>query len=276
MERVNCYNCESEENKFYFKENGFILVKCSQCGLLYVNLVPSKEEIDEAVMSGVHVGEKQLNVSTCFNNCRIKEYLNILNRFFGSSFSDSKKTWLDIGCGNGEFIRALNIFSNNIIAKGMEPNINKQITARKRGLDVTYFDLDNHTLKYDFISLLNVYSHLPNPKANLSNWKKLLKPGGELFLETGDTANLNSKEHYKPFNLPDHLIFASEDIVVNILRKIGFEIIEINKFPAFKSDIITIAKEIAIVFLPNKTSRLKYLFNRKLYNTDMYIRARLK
>jgi len=59
--------------------------------------------------------------------------------------------------------------------------------------------------------------------------------------------------------LPDHLSFVSEDIVVNMLEKIGFEIIDLKKYPAFKLNIVGIAKEIVKIFWPNKTTTNKEL-----------------
>lgn len=272
---VDCYNCGSDRHTFYASENGFTLVRCLGCGLLYVTPRPTAEEIMQAHKCGVHQGDTKLEVKGYFSKIKYKNYLKIIEDFFDAELFYEEKTWLDIGCGYGEFIEALQSFSkNNIIAKGVEPNVDKQKSARKRGLDVSYFELNNHTAQYDFISLLNVFSHLPDPTAELTNWKRLLKDTGELFLETGDTANLNSKDHSRPFFLPDHLSFASEDIVVNMLEKIGFEIIDVKKYPAFKLSIVSILKEIGKVLWPNKTTQIKALFKKQF--TDMYIRAKAK
>lgn len=274
LEDVNCYNCEFDSHTYYAHENGFTLVKCLGCGLLYVTPRPSDEEIAQAHKYGVHKGDSRLEVTGQFDIVKVKNYLSVLGNLFGTKLTREKKTWLDIGCGHGEFITALQNFSqNNVLAKGIEPNVNKQKTARERGLDVSYFDLNTHNTQYDFISLLNVYSHLPNPKTTLINWKHLLKQGGELLLETGDTANLDSKDHLRPFNLPDHLSFASEKVVVNILKKAGFEITAIKKYPAFKWDTVKIIKETAKIFLPSKNSQIKQYI--KSYDTDMYIKAKM-
>ncbi len=196
MIEVNCYNCGSDKRTFYASENSFKLVKCSGCGLLYVSPRPSLEEIEMAHKFGVHQGTSKLEVTGCFSEKKVKSYFKILRDFYGAELSQGRKSWLDIGCGNGEFILALREFSKgNVLASGLEPNVNKQKSAQDKGLNVSWFDLDNHKEKYDFISLLNVYSHLPNPPESLVRWKRLLKPDGELLLETGDTANFDSQEH---------------------------------------------------------------------------------
>jgi SAM-dependent methyltransferase len=141
---------------------------------------------------------------------------------------------------------------------------------------VGYFDIESHEDKYDFISLLNVYSHLPNPPAFLKSLKNLLNPGGEIVVQTGDTAHFPADEHYRPFYLPDHLSFASEKIVTGILKRLGFEILCICKYPYFSVTPEVVVKEIVKALLPQYQSRIWYYLKWKSYSqTDMFIRARI-
>ena len=273
----SCYNCGSEEHDFYAEENGFSLVKCARCGLLFVAERPDDAEISAAHRQGKHRGEKEIEATGHFQPARIPEYVGILEDLFRGDLQ-GKKTWLDVGCGHGEFIAAVEKYApHEIRVKGTEPNVQKQESARKHGLDVGYFDIDAHEQKYDVVSLLNVYSHLPNPPLFLKSLRNRLNPGGELILETGDTAGLSARDHYRPFYLPDHLSFASEEIVVGILERLGYEIIRIKKYPAMQPDLRIIARELAKLVLPNYESSLRYYLKWKLYaQTDMFIRARLK
>jgi SAM-dependent methyltransferase len=280
MQMVRCYNCQSNKNTFYASENSFNLVKCDECGLLFVNPRPNDEEISRAHKVGVHRGSEELHMTGSFSLSKISIYKDIFKDIYGDDFCLDNISWLDIGCGHGEFLLALQqVGGGRIIAKGIEPNVHKQKSAQERGLDVSNFELDEHNEKYDVISLLNVYSHLSDPPKTILGWKKLLKPGGEIILETGDTALLSSKDHYKPFYLPDHLSLASEDIVTDILKRIGFDIICIKKYPYLnlKRDLFSVIKEVIKTAIPNKNFRLKYILKYNLYaKTDMFIRAKLK
>jgi SAM-dependent methyltransferase len=270
---VNCYNCNSFEKSFYAEENGHTLVKCTQCGLIYLSPRPTDHEISISSETGLHKGDFELDVTGRFDKGKVNEYKKILKRMFlDTPFKDNKK-WLDIGCGHGEFMEALSEFSERRLnIRGLEPNVKKMEKARKRGLDVIFFDIYSHEDKYDYISLLNVYSHLPNPKIFLSACHKLLNDNGELIIETGDTANLTAEEHHKPFSLPDHLSFASENILKDILVSSGFEILKVEKYPIIKRNIRNFIKECVKILIPRKKNRLKYMFCRK-YVADMYIRA---
>ena len=273
----NCYNCGSQKHDFYAEENGFSLVKCVECGLLFVADRPDDDEISQAHRQGKHRGVKQFDATGHFDQARVPKYLEILEDLFEGDIGD-KKTWLDVGCGHGEFIVAVEQYAaNGIRVKGTEPNVQKQESARNRGLDVEYFDVDSHEHKYDVVSLLNVYSHLPDPPLFLRSLRERLNPKGELILETGDTAGLTAKNHYRPFYLPDHLSFASEEIVVGILEKLDYEIQSIKKYPFVRPDLRSVAKELAKFVLPKYESSIRYYLKWKQYaHTDMFIRAKLK
>jgi len=269
-EQVNCYNCKSSSASQYAEENGYTLVKCNECGLLYVNPRPGKEQMSQATMTGLHQGEKIINVTEVFKPEKVNHYLDILSDLFGKDENDKIKNWMDIGCGNGEFLLALSKFFTQIDAKGIEPNVHKQQVAKGKGLNVGFYDLDTANEKYDTISILNVYSHLPDPLEAFANWHKLLKPGGEIIIETGDTAHLSYEEHHKPFYLPDHLSFANEEIVTSILHRTGFEVLTVKKYRYHWGLLSTIKDN--LLYLAGKKKYRFSTFNKK--PTDMWIRAR--
>lgn len=274
MIQVACYSCSTAEYDPYAEENGYHLVKCKGCGLLYVNPRPDEAEISQAHQYGEHT-DKRLYVIGNYDPSILPKYTTMLGELYGDDLRARPRTWLDIGCGWGEFMEAVKGYSNGQVAIiGTEPNPVKRASAHKRGLKVEYFDLDTHTQQYDVISLLNVYSHLTDPKAILGRWKQLLHPGGELLLETGDSANLSAKVHYRPFYLPDHLSFASREIVCGLLEEIGFEIVGVRKYQVYSRSPMRFLKEVVKWVLPNRQSSLFYLF--RDYPNDMFIRARLK
>ena len=271
-----CYNCDAEEYSSYAKENGYSLVKCQHCGLLYVVNPPNPETINEAHAQGLHAGDELLDVTGKFNKSGLRNNLRLLEEFFKDP-SELQGSWLDIGCGHGELMCALKAYSNSKLnVVGSEPNVFKQESARSRGLDVSFIeDLNAHQTKYEFISLLNVYSHLPDPPAFIRTVRSLLVNGGRFLIQTGDTANLTAEEHYRPFDLPDHLSFASEKIVSDILQRSGFRVVAIRKYPYMKLGVLELAEEIGKIALPKKKSRLlDYAkFGKKWQATNMYILA---
>ena len=278
LQYVDCYHCHSQEWEHFDTENGFSLVKCLGCGLLYVNPRPDEKSIAQAAKTGEHVGEKRFSATGRYDKAKVKDYLRKLEEFYpGGMHEPDPSRWLDIGAGNGEFVMALEAFgAGRVEARGLEPNAAKQHAARKRGLDVSFFDLETHEERYDGLSLLNVFSHLPNPVDDLKKWTGLLKQGGELLVQTGDSAGLARKDHHKPYFLPDHLSFASEEIVANILKRLGFEIIAVRKYrsPGYpRLSLPGVGKECLKLVWPGKRASFKFFPANP--DIDMWIRARL-
>jgi SAM-dependent methyltransferase len=280
LKEVKCYNCGSNESTYFDTENGYTLVKCSGCGLLYVNPRPSEEDITEALKLGIHQGEEVKCFTGVYKPYFLDKYATVLSDFFPEEKAELKgKKWLDIGCGYGEFLQALDIHSKGELTTiGSEPNEIKMQYARKNGLDVSYIDLASHHEMYDFISLLNVFSHLPDPPDFFSKLKKNLNPGGEIFLQTGHTCHLSRRQHIKPYQLPDHLSFANQEIVENIFRRLGFEIVDVRiykpEWHPYTVDYYKLMKDLvkAVLFFYKK--RRNPLFPRHKFQ-DMFIRCRL-
>ena len=278
MVEVECYHCGSDEATPYDSENGFHIVKCSGCGMLYLNPRPGQDEIDAATKSGMHRGDELLEVTGAFKDYLKDIYLDHLKDFNYSNLFNQNKTiaWLDIGCGHGEFVQALNESGGEAIeVLGLEPNEKKRQGAIDRGLNVDFFDTTQHDGTYDVISALNVYSHLPNPPEDIAQWCGMLNEGGELFLQTGDSADLEAKHHHKPYSLPDHLSFTSKRLLVELLEQLGMEIVQVEgyrmgQFPRFTP--IEVVKECVRFFLPGHTATFQFF--QKHPNRDMYIRAR--
>jgi len=270
-----CYYCASNKNSFYASENGFNLVKCDSCGLLFVENRPYDSIISQAHTQGLHQGDNLLDVTGEFSPNKVSIYLKVLEDIFGNYLYNPKE-WLDIGCGYGEFILAVKQYFPNVLIKGTEPNINKIKSARKKRLDVSFIDLLSHDKQYNVVSMLNVYSHIPNPFNFIELIKKRLKPGGYIIIQTGDSADLRPEDHWRPFYLPDHLSFASEKIIVGILEKLGFDIITIKKYQFSKLSFKKFLAEMVKLCIPKYKSRLKYYLLKKYSQRDMYVMARLR
>lgn len=276
--KMECYICRSAEarTEFYAEENGFKMVRCLGCGLLFVEERPTDEAMTQAHQVGQHAGEELLDTTGGFRNRKVPMYVKILKDLYGHQ-EQIPPNWLDIGCGHGEFLQALHNFSGGVVnAIGIEPNVIKRESGRQRGLKIECFDLDQCKQKYECISLLNVFSHLTDPPEILRRWSQLLRPSAEILLQTGDSAHLPAEQQLRPLLLPDHLSFASEKIVVEMLEDIGFDIVRICKYPYVPKTLGTLVRETAKLALGRK-SHLAALFGKdQLGRTDMYIRARLR
>jgi SAM-dependent methyltransferase len=209
--------------------------------LVYVSPRPTRESISQAAQSGLHEGAATVDETGERDAGKVSTYQKRLRALFGGSELEQAAgaRWLDIGCGFGEFLEALALESGGRLElAGSEPNERKAAAARARGLDVTFRDLSREQPGYGFVSLLNVFSHVPDPPELLRQLRGLLRPRGELLLQTGNWAELERSTIPDRLHLPDHLSFGSEAILRRVLADAGFSVERVLRLPMFPPSLL--------------------------------------
>jgi 2-polyprenyl-3-methyl-5-hydroxy-6-metoxy-1,4-benzoquinol methylase len=231
--------------------------------------------ITDAVKTGVHRDvEHSRTVIGRRSGAKVALNTRILTTMFSDIWERSRPiSWLDIGAGYGEFIEAVSALAHpDSDIMGLEPMKPKAADAKSRGLNVRELYLNDIKRQYEFLSLINVFSHIPEFRAFLDDVKNVLTPGGEFFIETGNIADLRgSHEVPGELNLPDHLVFAGEQNIKDYLQAAGFSIVAVKKRRV--DGVIRFGKNIVKKGLGrNLTLRLPYTSR---YRT-MLVRAKLR
>lgn len=233
LEHIPCPYCGSTRHRPWAQELGFTTVRCEDCRLLFCNPRPVAALIDAAVRTGAHGEEaKGLVVSARRIDGKVDAYRRLLGRLFDDLWrSGEQVSWLDVGAGYGEVLEAvLALAPSGSQVVGLEPMHPKAARARERGLTIIEDYLRPGLPPVDVISLVDVFSHLPDFGAFLEDLKRTLRPGGQLFLETGNLADLDARSDFPgELGLPDHLVFAGEKHIVGYLTRAGFEIVRIER-----------------------------------------------
>lgn len=134
---------------------------------------------------------------------------------------------LDIGCGNGEFLRRAKSAGWEVMGLDFDEEAVKQ--ARSAGLDVRHGGvgaLGGMEESFDTITMGHVIEHVPHPLDVLRTCFDLLKPGGVLWL---DTPNINALGHqrygraWRGLEPPRHLVLFSVESLLGVLIRSGFE-----------------------------------------------------
>lgn len=233
LESVSCPFCQSNESNHWVTENGFNAVKCRECGLIYVNPRNIQSVVDKAVTMGHHsevLGGR--NVVGRRSKRKVLKYRRVLGRLFNDVWSANRTiSWLDIGAGFGEIVEALSSLApKGSQVHGIEPMGPKAQNAQSRGILVREGYLNSVKESYDFVSLVDVFSHLPDFRPFLLEIKNVLNHGGQIYLQTGNIADLRgSNDVPTQLDLPDHLVFAGEKHIIAYLEEAGFKIIEITR-----------------------------------------------
>ena len=121
---------------------------------------------------------------------------------------------LDIGCHNGAFLKTLR---DEYVLFGVEPSRKAAEKAAANGIHIlgqSIFGLDPSLHQFDRITVLDVVEHLLDPMPFLTRARDLLRPGGMLLIQTGDSAawqwRLEKSLHWY-CSLPEHVSFFCAD-----------------------------------------------------------------
>jgi 2-polyprenyl-3-methyl-5-hydroxy-6-metoxy-1,4-benzoquinol methylase len=133
---------------------------------------------------------------------------------------------LDVGFGDGTFLELAAELGWEVA--GVDPDTTVVDAARRRGLNVRRGGIeafDDEPASFDFITMSHVIEHVHDPEETLSHALRLLRPGGQLYL---DTPNLDAagharfRQHWRGLEVPRHLILFTHESLRNILQRVGF------------------------------------------------------
>lgn len=245
-EAIVCPNCSVSKIHRWASENGFTAVKCSECGLVYVNPRPIQSLISEAVKTGVHSDVEHGRAAIARRvGGNVARYKKIIASMFEDVWKRSEPiSWLDVGAGYGELVEAVSLLAPpGSRIEGLEPMKPKADDAKRSGLNIREGYLSEVNEKYDFLSLMNVFSHIPDFRVFIKDIKNVLDVNGEFLIETGNIGDLISY-HEVPteLDLPDHLVFAGEQNIIDYLNEAGFSIVVIRRMR--KDGFVNFAKNI--------------------------------
>lgn len=135
---------------------------------------------------------------------------------------------LDIGCGNGGFLKDL--ADRGFEAYGIErPGGSADRARRVANIDVRVGTLEDGFFdgeRFDAITLWHVFEHLAEPRKTLQLLTDLLEPGGRLYLSLPNVDSLQCQLfkgdwlHHDP---PRHLFYLDSATLTREVESLGFE-----------------------------------------------------
>lgn len=249
MEHVNCNICGHNDTKTLFRKNdkylttedNFEIVECQNCGLIYLNPRPSKEEIYKFYPEIYNW--KDPPVSTTL----VSKYLSFFEKWYRIhllkgeaqkvlSFTGGRKgKLLDVGCGAGD---RLNIFRKmGFDTYGIEISLSPVEYARKYyKLNVDQGDIIERNYPdsfYDVITFYSVLGHTHDPKRIVKESCRILKKGGILVIQLPNIRCLQFKlfkKKWAGFDIPRDWHYFSDNILSRLLNEAGLDVIKIDYF----------------------------------------------
>lgn len=233
---MSCPTCGSNQHKIYLTKRthagDYTIVTCGQCGLLYLDPMPSAAELaayynnpdyfhgDEAGYEGDYT--KQRASIEHESQRRLNRIEALVPKAAGM-----QTRVLDFGCAAGYFLGVAQHRGWDItgieLAQGMAAQASTSLGIT---VHASFNANDFAPASFDAITLWEVIEHLPEPRATLKELRRMLNPGGVLALSTPNTGHWQAQhkpDWWSEFKPPAHVVFYTEQTLGEALRRVGFE-----------------------------------------------------
>jgi len=219
----HCLICSSDKIKKlqgYYNKHG--LVKCKSCGLVFMENIPTIDELDK------HYSKYSYSSDGYLSPLTIQSYNLLLDEF--EPYRKTNKI-LDVGCGRGWFLQEAKKRGWNVY--GTEYSEEAIKICKSNGLEMNVGKLESNTFsneEFDIITSFEVIEHINNPLEETSYIFNFLRKGGLFYLTT---PNFNCylrfylKEDYNIIGYPEHLTYYTKRTLKKLLSQQGFKAVKI-------------------------------------------------
>lgn len=230
-----CPVCENRslENKLICKDylvskESFAIVECTACGVRLTNPFPIETELEKFYQSedyASHQTKRKSLMDVLYSIVRWyalrKKEKQIKKLFHSISSSQKEKSLLDIGCGNGDFIRLCQRKGWKI--KGVEPNPKaREVASQKTGqiIEKNIQLIENQ--QFGLISCWHSLEHVPHINETIKKCYDLLIKDGIMVIALPNYMCYDAqlyKEYWAGYDVPRHLYHFEKNSVKKLLKK---------------------------------------------------------
>lgn len=227
---MRCPICNDVKTEWLVNQNGFDLLRCQLCGTVFVNPMPSLENLYAHYQNSAYFeGEENQGYHNYADMHKalgphFTRRLGLLKRYV-------KGHLLDYGCADGYFLKLAREAGWQIagveLAKTMAERASHELEIPIHS-EVEWLG----DTKFDAITLWEVLEHLPAPLSVLQILRGHLRAGGAIMLSTPNAGHWQALAEpttcsiYRP---PSHLILYTADALNRLLQMAGFERITIRR-----------------------------------------------
>ncbi len=231
-----CDLCGSAAYSSVFEKDGLSGVRCSSCGLIYINPRPADEYLkNEVYNEGYFDAEKGYGIEDVFGKSRLESLKRADELFAEIEMYGIKGSVLDAGCAAGYFLETARkrgwephgIEISDFAARHARENLNLEVLTG----DLVRVELPNE--KYDLALLMDTIEHLTSPKKGLERIYSALKPGGMLVVETPNYESTPARFLGAEWGLvaPEHhLFYFTPSTLKRLAAETGFHVVSMT-FP---------------------------------------------
>ena len=225
-----CNNCLESSNEVLWHVNGYDIMRCPRCHLVYANV--SENDISNAYEMDYYKSvypdyESDRNIHLINDNrllTKIEEHFKPGNMLeIGSAFgffleSARKRGWEAFGYEISEY-------ATHVARKKYCQDVRNE----------NFLTVDIET-RVDVICMLDTIEHLFSPSLYLEKISGIIKKDGGLIITTGDISSQIAQLFGKRWRMiapPLHVYYYSRNTISRLLEKYGFHILSISHLPKY-------------------------------------------
>lgn len=254
------------DDTFFTAPGRWTLQQCTACGSGYLDPRPTPESIGKAYAEYyTHGGQSRAPASRL--KAAVKRALQSLSETYSASLADAQgparslgtrlrvalvkalppcrevidsryrhlrqprpgaDRLLDLGCGAGDFLERAQLLGWR--AEGVDFDPKAVAVAQGRGLKAVVGSVDSYAAArdaFDVITCCHVIEHVYDPRELLAAIHRILKPGGQLWIETPNIASAGHRlfgRAWRGLEAPRHLAIFDHHALVRMVRATGFAI----------------------------------------------------
>ena len=211
------------------------IARCIACGLEQTAPRPTGAELKTLYETYYNYGGER---GTRYIGWRDKFFASPLYRLMlkldgDVSFHEERGSGrlLDVGCNEGRNL----VFYRHAGFKpeGLELNAHAAEAARRRGFMVYETDLAHLTpsLPFDRLVLSNVLEHMLDPRATVAEIRRLLVPGGEVWISLPNRRSWQRRlfgRRWVNWHVPFHISHFDADSLTRLLKESGFAVVSLR------------------------------------------------
>ncbi len=209
----------------------FTLVKCCECGLVYLRPRPSKEAI-AAYYPDDYLGFRSSSQSEGTLLAGLDAVLSRRKRCGVVLRYKKRGKLVDVGCATGNFLFDMRSYPGWEVY-GVEVNHKASLHCREHlGIDVITGDLLQARFKsasVDVVTFWDVLEHIHNPRDVLDECNRILVDKGILLVTVPNLNSIDASifgDSWAGLDFPRHLYVFSRDTIEKLLNQSGFEVVD--------------------------------------------------